>query len=294
MKLKRFEISNQVQYLSESQIKEGLSHNAITKYAYILHDKDVDDDGNLKTPHYHVFIWLKNAYDSKYIAEWFGVKEQYINRIQSEVSALEYLTHLNAPQKFQYSADEVISNFDIGKTIDKEKEKMSHNSRLSDILTAIDNGDIREYNIHEYLTIQEYDKFQRHIKNAFEYRVKKIKGANRVMDCVYIVGDSGTGKTTYAKSIAEGRGFSYFVSSGSNDVLDDYGGQDCIILDDLRPSALGLADLLKMLDNNTASTVKRSRRSMLSSRSSVARATRLPARSSSKQSTSARLVSSEL
>ena len=76
------------------------------------------------------------------------------------------------------------------------------------------------------------------------------------MECVYITGKSGTGKSTYAKMMCEDKGYSVFVSSGSNDVLDGYAGQDCIILDDLRPSCMGLSDLLKMLDNNTASTVK--------------------------------------
>nr|WP_305147408.1 hypothetical protein [Butyricicoccus faecihominis] len=76
------------------------------------------------------------------------------------------------------------------------------------------------------------------------------------MRCIYITGDSGTGKTTYAKEYAKKQGYSIFVSSGSNDVLDGYKGQDCIILDDLRPSSLGLSDLLKLLDNNTSSTVK--------------------------------------
>ena len=75
------------------------------------------------------------------------------------------------------------------------------------------------------------------------------------MKCVYIQGDSGVGKTSYAKEFCDNKEFSYFVSSGSNDVLDGYAGQDAIILDDLRPSALKLADLLKMLDNNTASSV---------------------------------------
>ena len=56
-------------------------------------------------------------------------------------------------------------------------------------------------------------------------------------------GDAGTGKTTYAKDLAVKKGYSIFVSSGSNDVLDGYGGEDCIILDDLRPSCMGLSDL---------------------------------------------------
>lgn len=76
------------------------------------------------------------------------------------------------------------------------------------------------------------------------------------MDCMYVTGGSGTGKTTYAKQIAAENGYSVFISSGSNDILDDYKGEDCIILDDLRPSCIGLSDLLKMLDNNTSSSVK--------------------------------------
>jgi hypothetical protein len=39
-------------------------------------------------------------------------------------------------------------------------------------------------------------------------------------------------------------------------MLDGYMGQDVIVLDDMRPSCMGLSDLLKMLDNNTASSVK--------------------------------------
>ena len=104
---------------------------------------------------------------------------------------------------------------------------------------------------HENITIEEYDKYKKSIDNAFKYRTDIMKGVKRNMECVYI-----TGKSTYAKMMCEDKGYSVFVSSGSNDVLDGYTGQDCIILDDLRPSCMGLSDLLKMLDNNTASTVK--------------------------------------
>ena len=78
----------------------------------------------------------------------------------------------------------------------------------------------------------------------------------RNMKCFFLTGDSGTGKTTFAKQYCKDNHLSFFVSSGSNDPLDGYDGQDVIILDDLRPSVYGLSDLLKLLDNNTASTVK--------------------------------------
>ncbi len=47
------------------------------------------------------------------------------------------------------------------------------------------------------------------------------------------------------QKIAKDNNYQTYISSGSNDVLDD-----------LRSNCLGLLDLLKMLDNNTASSVK--------------------------------------
>ncbi|MFT2804469.1 tRNA methyl transferase PRC-barrel domain-containing protein, partial [Candidatus Phytoplasma asteris] len=79
-----------------------------------------------------------------------------------------------------------------------------------------------------------------------------LKGIERNMECVFITGMSGSGKTTLAKKIAKDKNYQTYISSGSNDVLDDYQGQECIILDDLRSNCLGLTDLLKMLDNNTS------------------------------------------
>lgn len=75
------------------------------------------------------------------------------------------------------------------------------------------------------------------------------------MECYYFYGDSGSGKTTFAKKFAEEEGWSTFVSSGGKNPLDDYAGQDCIILDDIRGSVFSLADFLKLTDNNTDSMV---------------------------------------
>ena len=75
------------------------------------------------------------------------------------------------------------------------------------------------------------------------------------MECIYITGSSGSGKTTLARKIAESHGLAYFISSGSNDIMDGYGQEPCLIVDDIRPSVLGLSDLLKMLDPHTACSV---------------------------------------
>lgn len=248
MRVRMIELSQQMKYVDIEKIKEVLQgKECIKDYAYIIHDKDKDTE-----VHIHLMMRFTAPYDTKHIAQWFGVSEQYLCRIKGKFGdALLYLTHGNAPNKYQYSVDEVVSNFDF-----MSEKTSSGDSRREDIINKIVSGEIREYNYYDYISISEYDKYKKSIDNAFKYRVDKIKGVARSMDCVFITGESGSGKSTYAKMLAEEKGYSVFVSSGSNDPLDDYKGQDCIILDDLRPSCMGLSDLLKMLDNHTASTVK--------------------------------------
>ena len=256
MKVRMCEIVQQLKYINIDKINEVLnSKDCIRDYAYIVHDKDVDDRGILKESHIHLALRFNNAYDTKHISQWFDVPEQYVGKVKGKwIDVLKYLTHENAKGKYQYSKDDVVSNFDFVEEI-KSKDK-PRDERRSEIINKIVDGEIREFNYTEYMTIEEFDKYKKSIDNAYKYRQDKFEGVDRLMECYFITGDSGTGKTTYAKQIAREKGYSVFVSSGSNDVLDGYKGQDCIILDDLRPSCMGLSDLLKMLDNHTASTVK--------------------------------------
>lgn len=249
MRSRSCEIVQYTEYLKMdyTQIVRVLESKSMVKdYAFILHDKDKDTK-----PHYHIAIRFNNAVEYSNVAKWFDIKEQYVGKVKGKwQDILKYLIHENAPEKYQYEEKEVISNFDFAKA------KVSGEGRREEIINKIVSGEIREYNYYEHISIVEYDKYRKSIDNAFKYRIDMIKGVGRNMECVFITGDSGTGKTTYAKKIASEKGYSVFVSSGSNDPLDDYKGQDCIILDDLRPSCMGLSDLLKMLDNHTASTVK--------------------------------------
>jgi len=244
--------------------------DCILKWAYCIHDKDVDKDGSLKRKHIHIYMRFKDSNTFSWIASWFGVPENCISKIQSPRfdGALPYLVHANAPDKYQYDVSEVYANFDYKAFLEKwkksktskarNKSKSEEQIKLDEIIEKIGAGEIRRFNIcnPELVDIHLYAKYESQINRAFKYREEYLKGEKRDMECIYIVGGSGTGKTTYAKELAEKLGYSYYISSGSNDVLDDYGGQDCLILDDLRPSCLGLSDLLKLLDNHTNSTVK--------------------------------------
>ena len=222
----------------------GLRH-----YAYCVHDRD---EG--KKDHCHIMLRMNDTYNSDNVSKWFDVSPAQVERCKGKwADMLAYLIHANASEKFQYGPEIVVSNFDW-KT---EAEKSGKNGqRLSEIIEGIVNGQIRKYNLAEHVTGAEYVRHGPQMARAFEYRIKTLKMGDREMETYYIWGESGSGKTTFAKTKAVERGYSFYISSGSNDILDGYEGQDCLILDDLRPSCMGLSDLLKMLDPNTASTVK--------------------------------------
>lgn len=251
------EIMQQLAYLTEEQIERGLDHNAIKDYAYILHDKDEDKDGQLKAPHWHICIRFKDSVPTASICSWFNISENYINKIKGRFAdALAYLTHKNAPDKYQYLDEQVKSNFEFMREVETVSSRAIDRARREELIDLITSGIIREYNYTEYVTPQENDKFRQSIDKAFSYRKDMLEGSERDMKCIYIYGDSGSGKTTYAKELAEKYGYSYYVSSGSNDLLDSYKGQDCLILDDIRPNCIDVSDLLKLLDNHTSSTVR--------------------------------------
>lgn len=247
----------QLEYLTLEDLEKGLDHNAVKDYAYILHDKDENADGTKKAAHWHICLRFKDSVPTESICNWFGITENYINKIRGRFAdALAYLTHKNAPDKYQYLDEEVKSNFDFAKEVASRNNRAAEKERREEIVNLITAGIIREYNYTDYISPQEYDRFRKSIDNAFNYRKDKLEGSDRDMKVIYIYGESESGKTTYAKELAIQNDYSYYISSGSNDLLDGYKGQDCLILDELRPNFIDLSDLLKLLDNHTQSTIK--------------------------------------
>lgn len=252
-----------------SEILEAKSH-VINNYAYIIHDKDLytkaDESrnpkhkaGEFKPAHIHLVLKFERSQPqkTKYICKWFNLAENFVSKINGSFEdAVLYLAHINAPDKAQYDVKNITANFDVQSVIANADSK----DKLSSIVDRILSGEIREYNktteIDTKLLV--YPDSLRVIENAFKVRAEYLQNtqSERKTTCIYICGQAGAGKTTLAKKIADTHNMDYFVSSGSNDVLDGYCQQPCLILDDIRPSALGLSDLLKLLDPHTACSIK--------------------------------------
>lgn len=123
------------------------------QYAYINHDKDLDDDDNLKKAHTHVVLSFKNPRWSTKLAEDLGITINYIKDCEFINKALTYLIHLNEIDKFQYSIDEV-----HGPLRDKLVKIYKKLNQVDDDIAF---NEIREYivNTQRFIRYSEVAKF---------------------------------------------------------------------------------------------------------------------------------------
>lgn len=244
--LKHCEVVSQPEYIKGKVGDIVREHKVIKKYAYILHDKDPDT-----SPHFHIYLnFGRTGIPLSDIAKWFGLQDSCVERIKGRpVDILKYLVHGNDSQinKHQYDYNEVVANFDF----------------LAEIETDKVLGDFEKYSYAQQL--QYVNSLPISEKAAAFTKLEKlwkihcqclVLNPERKIEVMFIHGKGGTGKTYYARKLLEKMGYDYCVSSSSNDPFQDYMGQQAIILDDLRDKAFEFEDLLKILDNNTASSVK--------------------------------------
>lgn len=258
MNLKMCEIVVDVDKLKVDLQATFMNYSTIKKWCYINHDKDDT------RPHYHIALHFGgNSVDTKKVGEWFnlgyvdkdGVEksgEQFVERVKCKrwSGIVNYLIHGQDSQKHkhQYSTSEVIANFNVETEIANEQ-----------II-----GDFEHYSYAQQLqhinTLPASDKAQAFskLRKLWELHCQILTlTPNRSIQVMFVTGKGGTGKTYYAKKLLDSLGYDYCISSSQNDPFQDYLGQKAIIFDDMRDSTYEhFEDLLKVLDNNTSSTVR--------------------------------------
>ena len=291
---KHCEYSQQIKHLKVSleEMQEIIDkHRTIKEWAYIIHDKDVytqkdeeknpeHKEGTLKKPHIHLYLnFGQGSATFKDVARWFKDEPQYVGKVHGrKADMLLYLTHRNVPEKYQYKDDEVVSNFDLKQAIEEDQknhslvneadkivfdfmqEKITYaqaNKKIKDLKKVCNNKEL----LRAILTA---DKT---VEQIWKQQCRMSTKGKRNMKIIFIHGDSGSGKSTYAelyaKMLCEKKGYRDFArSSASNDIMQDYMGEDIFILDDYRDvdemtgKAESLSDTLKMLDPHYASSSK--------------------------------------
>lgn len=85
-------------------------------YAYILHDLDTLDTGELKKEHYHIYLEFENQREFSHVAEYFGIAENLVEKVKNTKACIRYLAHVDSKEKFQYDRANIVShNLDIEK-----------------------------------------------------------------------------------------------------------------------------------------------------------------------------------
>lgn len=218
------------------------------------HDADEDkefDENNESKEHFHIVIQFKKAMPFKSIKDRFPHGK--IETAKKMKWAVQYLIHWNDTKKKQYSWDSIITNCEDPDLYKPDENELT----LESVLARIDKGEILEHDVHNYVPIEFYTKHRTQLKHAFEYVMARFcMDKNRDIIVKFMTGGTGLGKTTFAKMYCEKRNLSYCISSASNDPLENYKGEQVLILDDMRESAFEFEDILKLLDNFTKSSSK--------------------------------------
>ena len=264
----------------------------------IIHDKDkrivwsqkamkniVED----KELHIHVLMKFKKGAPLNKLAIAIGVDPQYLEKLKSGRygydNSLAYLVHSKDENKYQYSSEEVFTllgedyksvysrRIDIwlkGKATKIAKETtLSIDWLISEILV----GNITKNNIlltDEYYII--YGQHKRRINESLDTYYEK-KALNTILSLgnkefkktiIFIQGQSGIGKTRFAKSIIEtitklsifytSKPWEYCITASTN-AFDEYTSQEILLLDDIRGNSFSVSDWLKLLDPYSISPI---------------------------------------
>lgn len=169
--------------------RDKLNDMFITWVASPLHDKDLNEDGSLKKPHYHVIIIFDNTYTYSYASDIFAEINAVFPDLASKVivkqisKAVKYLYHENAKEKASYdkkeitcSEDFVIEKYEEQPTLEELKQR--DREIWYEILDYIKENDVTELSDLIYYArwnSDEWSDFIRHKTIAIAYHINSVR-----------------------------------------------------------------------------------------------------------------------
>lgn len=111
-------------------------------YAYIKHQPESDE----RTEHYHAFIHLDSATTEERLANRLGIPKDKVQYVKNVRGGCRYLTHIDYPEKIQYSLDDVIVSGLFKRRFLKNFEDIKTEEEIiQDIYFFIDNNHCDSY-----------------------------------------------------------------------------------------------------------------------------------------------------
>ena len=259
----------QIEYFQSSNLQDIIEYMTNTlkpiRFAGILHDKDIGQDGNLVAPHIHLVLQFESARSLNNLAKLTKQPIQCFEQWRGSVNnAYSYHVHHTESNqdKYQYPPKEVIANFDYLLLLDTIEKNVTKRYEINDTM-IIDNlldllytGDITKSEIEQRLTGSQYAKARQKIETVYLKRLEtqaelwrqEMIDKNEIVTIIWLFGKAGTGKTRLARQYAEQYDLNYFITGSIRDPFQQYNLEHVIILDELRPHQFDYSDLLKMFD----------------------------------------------
>lgn len=112
------------------------------QYAGILHDKDVDENGELKKPHYHVLLTYDNPRSLASISKRLCVAQNSVEAKDNAKQSMLYLCHRTAKSrnKWQYGTDALfgpLAERAAALIADSDMRDEPESSRAAELLSVI-------------------------------------------------------------------------------------------------------------------------------------------------------------
>lgn len=133
-----------------------------------IHDRDVEDDGSLKKPHYHLLLAYSSATTLNNIRSWIhvcGMPESELHSVRvcaSGVGYFRYLTHKDNPEKVQYDDKDIRVFNDSAELFKKFSKSLSE--KIDDLVRIFQIVDelntISFHTLIQYLMLNERDLFK--------------------------------------------------------------------------------------------------------------------------------------
>jgi len=121
--------------------------------------------------------------------------------------------------------------------------------KLDQIISSILNGTMTKKQLLMPDILPIYHANYSKIDTALKLRNQSLIYNAPKCRTIYIHGKSGSGKTTLAQEIAiKEHKNDYAFASSQNDLLQDYAGEKCLIIDDFRNKQFDFINLLALLD----------------------------------------------
>ena len=266
------EIGDTVLTYDEQYIKAFFNKydNDVIEYAYILHENDVNEKGEVEQAHYHICMRKTNKTNFKFDMLKHAFPVGKIEQGRTWEYMLQYLLHKNHPERTPHTEQEIVTNIDMG-TLDLYLKSTPSVKKRSALERNFDKlkDDIINYRILQYQFREQLGKntLYRKLMAEFDTKIEKAFAAQRAglyeeykhtrsLEVIFIEGGGGCGKTALAMAYCQQRKWSYYIASDENDPMQDYASQQCLILDELRDDSFSYSSFMRLLNTYTGTTVQ--------------------------------------